>query len=153
MLVGPRKAADLPCDDKSGRCIDVELCEGDRAMTELDDGIMRSFGGTSRDGSACRDLMVWLSQFTSSWRRLSCVVTCLNSSESLKLFEQQFGAYRQARLRFPHRWHGVSPLHLIFRRLHSLLRQGLVRNRGRRKTQSRIQRRMLTVTHHAIEMY
>jgi len=25
---------------------------------------------------------------------------------SLKLFEQQFGAYTQSKLRLPHRWHG-----------------------------------------------
>lgn len=46
----------------------------------------------------------------------------LNSSESLKLLEQQLGAYRHARLRLPHLWQGVSPLHLILRLLHSLLR-------------------------------
>lgn len=42
------------------------------------------------------------------------------SSDSLKLL-QQLGAYMHSRLRFPQRWHGVCPLHLIFRRLHSLL--------------------------------
>ena len=42
------------------------------------------------------------------------------SSESLKLL-QQLGAYKHSRLRLPQRWHGVCPLHLILRRLHSLL--------------------------------
>jgi ABC-type maltose transport system permease subunit len=48
-----------------------------------------------------------------------CVDICLNSSLSLNEL-QQLGAYAHSRLRFPQRWHGVSPLHLIFLRLHSL---------------------------------
>ena len=42
-------------------------------------------------------------------------------SESLKLLVQQFGAYIHSKDMFPHLWQGVSPLHLILRRLHSLL--------------------------------
>ena len=42
---------------------------------------------------------------------------------SLKLEVQQLGAYTQSRARLPQRWHGVWPLHLIFRRLHSLLQR------------------------------
>jgi len=42
-------------------------------------------------------------------------------SVSLKLVPQQLGAYTQSSLRLPHRWHGWLPLHLILRRLHSLL--------------------------------
>jgi hypothetical protein len=42
------------------------------------------------------------------------------NSDSLKLL-QQFGAYWHSRLRLPQRWQGVWPLHLILRRLHSLL--------------------------------
>ena len=34
---------------------------------------------------------------------------------------QQLGAYKHSNDRLPQRWHGVCPLHLIFRRLHSLL--------------------------------
>lgn len=78
------------------------------------------------------------------------MIDCLTHSESLKLLLQQFGAYRpgiksvasrpskridrcnlpcgtalicliHSRLRCPHRWHGICPLHLILRRLHSLL--------------------------------
>ncbi len=57
---------------------------------------------------------------TCSWRWFTCAAICLNSSESLRLLAQQFGAYRHCRLRWPHRPQGVSPLHLILRRLHSL---------------------------------
>lgn len=90
-------------------------------MMEFGAGAMRSeVGGAKRD-SLCMLRMFWLSQLTSSCRRLSCAVIFLNSSESLKLLEQQLGAYRHARLRLPQRWHGVSPLHLILRLLHSLL--------------------------------
>lgn len=81
--------------------------------------------------------MLWNRSSTCCWSELICADICLNlgyvsravfsvairrftySSLSLKLL-QQLGEYWQSRLRFPQRWQGVWPLHLIFRRLHSL---------------------------------
>lgn len=80
---------------------------------------------------------LWKRSSTCCCSELMCASICLNlrlvsrtlpidlaqvthSSDSLKLL-QQFGAYRHSRLRFPQRWHGVCPLHLIFLLLHSLL--------------------------------
>ena len=36
-------------------------------------------------------------------------------AESLSELVQQLGAYMHSRFRLPHRWHGVFPLHFIFR--------------------------------------
>lgn len=47
-------------------------------------------------------------------------------SESLKLPLQQLGAYMHSNCMLPQRWQGISPLHLIFRRLHWLLQQNIV---------------------------
>lgn len=61
-------------------------------MTELVAGTMRSEDGGANRDSLCMLRMLWLSQLTSSWRRLSCAAIFLYSSESLKLLEQQLGA-------------------------------------------------------------
>lgn len=59
----------------------------------------------------------WYRLLTCSCKDPICADISLYSCESLKPL-QQFGAYTHSRLRFPHRWQGVWPLHFIFRRLH-----------------------------------
>jgi hypothetical protein len=63
-----------------------------------------------------------LLELTTVWLVTWCIHLRLlaTNSDSLKLL-QQFGAYWHSRLRLPQRWQGVWPLHLILRRLHSLL--------------------------------
>ena len=82
-----------------------------------------SDGGTNDTPSppARRALRFAYRLSTCSWSWARWAFIWRNSSDSLKPLVQQFGAYWQSRLRLPHRWHGVLPLHLILRRLHSLL--------------------------------
>lgn len=98
-----------------GPCWDIDTWEGVRPGT-----------ASSPPSCCCPMLGRKLLRFayklsTCSCKELICAVICRNSSESLKPPEQQFGAYWHSRLRLPQRKQGVSPLHLIFRRLHSLL--------------------------------
>ena len=71
--------------------------------------------------SYCSSATVLYSRSCCSCRWATWAAMVRNSSLSRKLLGQQFCAYRQSSRRWPHRWHGVSPLHLILRRLHSLL--------------------------------
>jgi len=111
-LVGPRKEG----------CFGVarNLLEGDiggGSVMELSDGGTNDI--PSPPARSALRFAYRLSTCSCSWARWAFI--CRNSSDSLKPLVQQFGAYWQSRLRLPHRWQGVLPLHLIFRRLHSLL--------------------------------
>src|SRR3569833_1358945 len=126
-LVGPRKGGSCCCwprkgGGRSGRGgnDDVSDDEGEGDTVPEGSGRMRSWIGASRSASWRRAAMLWNSVSTCSCSCVTFSAIWWNSSESLKLLEQQLGAYRHCRLRLPQRWHGVSPLHLILRRLHSL---------------------------------
>lgn len=122
MLVGPLNDGGTRGAEKGGLGRDrIEDVDGEGVTVCDGKGRLRSCMGARRKVSCRRAVMLVRRLSTCSCRRATWSVTCLNSSESLKLLVQQFGVYRHWRLRLPHRWQGVWPLHLIFRRLHSLL--------------------------------
>jgi hypothetical protein len=115
MLVGPRNApaicgtleTALPVDPPLAppySALFPEECVVEGDGDTADDEFKFASGGRSwRSDSVRREFMDWYRLSTCSCKRVICVAMRLNSSESLKLLEQQFGVYRHTRLRLPHR--------------------------------------------------